>query len=605
MTATEQNRDNTGDGSTNEKPRNLERRRFLKGAATGAVAAAMVPFEPLIAGKASMASASSIDYNANSRAHASLKYRENAARDEHIDVGVQPDNGDLARFTDFSGVYSKALLHDGLGVPNASSFQSFQRALKSGKFADFEEIINGTPGGGPNSRHNGPQTAFALSLEGLDSHATVIPACPSVTSAATAAEMVEHYWGAILRDVPFSEYPTNPLVAQAVADMNRLSFLRSAENNEYPFPITPQNLFRGQSIRGDANLKGPYISQFILQPTFFGAERMDHKFQTFLPLEGGGSEFMTSVSEFHTVQNGGESGRRLVLDPTARHIRCGRDLSAYTHVDVLHESYFVAFMTMTGLGIPLNPGNPYRTSRTQKPFATLDANDAVATISALATDALKAAWFHKWIQNLRMRPEEYGGLVQARLTNSTPFPQAAAALHADVLNSAALPIIHENFGSFLLPQAFPEGSPTHPCYPTGHGSVGGACLTALKFFFDCNQKIRPLLLAAGQDVVEPSSDGLSLNTYTGADRDELDVNGELLKLGWNISLGHGIHTGIHFRSSSFQSLQLGEEVALSVLRDRARGYNEPFTINITKFDGTTATITNQNGTRDHSGNDSE
>ena len=30
MTATEQNRDNTGDGSTNEKPRNLERRRFLK-----------------------------------------------------------------------------------------------------------------------------------------------------------------------------------------------------------------------------------------------------------------------------------------------------------------------------------------------------------------------------------------------------------------------------------------------------------------------------------------------------------------------------------------------------------------------------------------------
>ena len=114
-----------------------------------------------------MASASSIDYNANSRAHASLKYRENAARDENIDVGIQPDNGDLARFTDFSGVYSKALLHDGLAVPNASSFQSFQRA-QSGKFADFEEIINGTPGGGPNSRHNGPQTAFAMGLEGLD-----------------------------------------------------------------------------------------------------------------------------------------------------------------------------------------------------------------------------------------------------------------------------------------------------------------------------------------------------------------------------------------------------------------------------------------------------
>jgi len=30
-----------------------------------------------------------------------------------------------------------------------------------------------------------------------------------------------------------------------------------------------------------------------------------------------------------------------------------------------------------------------------------------------------------------------------------------------------------------------------------------------------------------------------------------------------------------------------------VLRDRAASYNEPFTINITKFDGTTATISNQ------------
>ena len=96
--------------------------------------------------------------------------------------------------------------------------------------------------------------------------------------------MVEHYWGAVLRDVPFSEYPTNPLVAQAVADMNRLWIpAQRREINEYPFPITPQNLFRGQSIRGDANLKGPYISQFILQPTFFGAERMSNSSRLFFP----------------------------------------------------------------------------------------------------------------------------------------------------------------------------------------------------------------------------------------------------------------------------------------------------------------------------------
>jgi hypothetical protein len=94
-------------------------------------------------------------------------------------------------------------------------------------------------------------------------------------------------------------------------------------------------------------------------------------------------------------------------------------------------------------------------------------------------------------------------------------------------------------------------------------------------------------------VFVPSTDGVSLNAYTGADRDNLDINGELSKLAYNISFGHGIHAGIHFRSSTYWSILLGEEVALCVLQDRANSYNEPFTISITKFDGTTATIANQ------------
>src|SRR5207237_7430495 len=197
-------------------------------------------------------------------------------------------------------------------------------------------------------------------------------------------------------------------------------------------------------------------------------------------------------------------------------------------------------------------------------------------------------WFHKWIKDLRMRPEEYGALVHARKTGASPMPQAATALHNDVLDSAVLPIIHSNYGSYLLPQAFPEGSPTHPCYPTGHGTVGGACITALKFFFNGAQKIQPLLTAAGRDVYEPDSNGTTLLTYGGADAAQLDINGELNKLAHNITFGHGIHSGIHFRSSSYWSILLGEQVALSVLRDRARSYNEPFTITIKKFDGTNA-----------------
>jgi len=478
-------------------------------------------------------------------------------------------------------------------VPNAASWLSLKHALTTGLFSDFENIIVGTRGGGPNSKHNGPQGALAFDLEGLDSHATVVPPAPSVASAETAAEEVEHYWGALLADVPFTDYPTNSLVAEAVEDMNKLSFLNSNQNVEFPVPVTPQNLFRGQFVPGDGNVQGPYISQFMVQPTFFGAQPLSQRYQTFLPVGGGGSDYMTSVPEYQLVQNGGSSGRTLAFDPTFRFLRNGRDLAAYTHVDVLYQGYFTAFLVLAGIGTPPNPGNPYIGSRTEKAFGTLGGPDAAGTLAEMATRALKGVWFHKWIKDLRMRPEEYGALVQAHHAKTTPHPQAAGALHKDVLKSAVLPIIHSTYGSYLLPQAFPEGSPTHPCYPTGHGTVGGACITVLKFFFDGSQKIRPLLTHAGRDVVMPSTDGLSLNTYTGADRDGLDINGELNKLAYNISFGHGIHAGIHFRSSTYWSILLGEQIALSVLQDRARSYNEPFSISITKFDGTTATISNQ------------
>jgi hypothetical protein len=93
-------------------------------------------------------------------------------------------------------------------------------------------------------------------------------------------------------------------------------------------------------------------------------------------------------------------------------------LSAYTHVDVLYQAYFIALPVLTGVNAPPNPGIPYITSSTEKAFGTLGGPDAAGTVAEMATRALKAAWFHKWIVNLRMRPEEYGALVQARLTHS-------------------------------------------------------------------------------------------------------------------------------------------------------------------------------------------
>ncbi|HEX6125873.1 MAG TPA: vanadium-dependent haloperoxidase [Pyrinomonadaceae bacterium] len=574
-----------------EESEGLSRRRFLGslGAAVGAIGAA-----PLLGGKESMASAAGGGSSGvPGRMNDCFNYRMKAAIASRVNVGPQPDNGDMAAYSDFSGSYSKALRHDALGIPNAASFLSLRKALLSGEQSDFANIIVGTPGGGGNSKLNGPQVAMAFDLEGIDSHSTVIPAAPPIASAQTAFEQVEHYWAGILRDVPFTEYGTNPLAAQAISDLNSMTYVSSPENDQVPFPVTPQNLFRGQFIPGDGNVKGPYISQFMIQPTYYGSQFLSQQHQTYLPVGGGGTEYMTSVSEYQLVQTGGDSGRPIAYDPVPRYLRNGRDLAAYTRVDVLYQGYFTAFLVLAGLGAAPNPGNPYNGRTTEKAFGTLGGPDAAGTLAEMATRALKASWYHKWIKDLRPRPEQYGALVHARKTGASPMPQAAAALHNDVLNSAALPIVHGAYGTYLLPQPFPEGSPTHPCYPTGHGTVGGACTTILKFFFNGAQKIRPLLTAAGRDVYESSPDGLSLNTYGGSDANTLDINDELNKLAWNVTTGHGIHAGIHFRSSSYWSILLGEQVALAILRDRAKSYNEPFTVQIKKFDGTTATITNQ------------
>jgi hypothetical protein len=593
------------------KPTDPSRRSFLEkagGLTAIALASAIVPLEPLLRGKESTAEASVVSYDPTARAAASFDYREDQAETENINVGELPDNGDSTTYTDFSGNFSKALEHQCLGLVQSDSWLSMKTALASGKFSDFQAIDVGTPvawPGGPNGHLNGPEGALAFDLEGLDSHATnAIGPAPGVATAQTADEEVEHYWAALLRDTNFTDYTiNNSLALQAANDLNNLTFIKgSAPFGEYPYPVnkvgsdgvTLVNLFRGQIIQGDGNVIGPYISQFLVQPTnaqVLGPIPIVQKIKTFNP----GIDYLTNPTEYFNVSNGAATGSPS-FDSILRYIRDGRDLTALTHADGgTYWEYLVAALILFGINAPANPGCPYvkNASLTQKPFITFGIPDVTATLAEVSTRAGKASWFHKWIVNQRLRPEEYAALVQDRkLPTTSCSPQAAAVLDKDVLNDPVLNIIFNKYGSYLMPQAFPEGCPTHPCYPTGHGTVGGACCTILKFFFDGSKALQPLLQAAGTDIKVPSSDGTSLNTYTGSDAGQITINGDLVKLAFNVSFGHGIHAGIHFRSSTNASILLGEQVALSVLQDRANSYFEPFSISITKFDGSTATISN-------------
>jgi hypothetical protein len=495
---------------------------------------------------------------------------------------VNVNNGDTARYADKGGTYTKALPHDAFGRVNLNAFATFTAALNSGKFSAFENIVMGGT-----RTLNGPQGGLAFELDMRDNMQfgqPQVPPAPAVASDQTATELVEHYWAALLRDVPYGHFEASALAGQASAELSAQPSYRGPRNGQGQ--VTPSLLFRG-GFPGET--LGPYISQFLLQPAFLGAQPIVQQQSTYLPDIDYGADFASWLD----IQNGVDTGLRNQMDPQYRYRRNGRDLAANTHMDVLFQEYFIACLVLAGInanlpgafttgGTPLNPGNPYNNSTTQNGFGTFGAPDIAATIEAVAVQALNAVWYQKWFVHLRPRPEALGGIVQLLKTGQAD--KTEVTLSNLILNSQALAASFKKYGSFLLSQAYPEGSPAHPSYPTGHGTVAGACITVLKFFFD-GSFVLP-------NPVAPADDGLSLLPYTGLDAGQLTVNGELNKLGHNVSFGHGIHAGIHFRSDSDTSLMLGEAVALSFLSDKALTYNEPFTVSITKFDGTQATISN-------------
>jgi hypothetical protein len=496
-----------------------------------------------------------------------------AGRDAFVPAPAQIDNGDEARYSDKCGTYTKDILQAGIGLVDLAAYQTFKKALDSGDPADFAAItVGGT------RTLNDPQGGLAFDLDCLDCAQFTAPPAPALASEDYAAELVELYWASLLRDVAFTDYPSN---ATALAASNELSSLASYKGpRDASNKVTPQLLFRGGLADGTfpGETLGPYMSQFLVQGTAMGAFPIDQKYATFKA----GVDYMLDPTTFQQVQNGISTGLQLQTN-TPLYLHNGRGLAALTHSDVLYQEFLMAYLLLDSFSAPLNPGNPYNASTTQNGFNTFGQPDIASTFAAVAREALNAVWFQKWYVHLRHRPESGGAIVYLNKTGQGGKVQGKPS--NTVLNSQAVQSSFTQNNSYFLAQAFPEGSPTHPAYPTGHGTVAGACITALKFFFDGDFVI--------PNPQVPSRDGTALNNYTGSDAGQMTVNGELHKLAHNVSFGHGIHAGIHWRSDTDTSIQLGEAVALSLLRDRAHTYNEKFTVTLKKVDGSTATISNK------------
>lgn len=471
------------------------------------------------------------------------------------------NNGDEELYPNKIGNYHKGLPHDSLGEVDPDAYATFLAAVQDPTKWDLVIM------GGPRKLIN-PLGGVAFSIEGHDSHAVTIPPAPTLASAQQASEGVEDYWMALMRDVRFDQYSINPLAAQAIDDLNSMSDFRGPKDGGV---VTDQTLFRGSAFGCTV---GPYLSQFFYLTCPLGAATISQK--NIVPVAN--IDFMTDWTTFLSIQNGNLPVATTTYNPTPRYMINGRDLSHWVHIDALEQAYLQAGLILYSLGCPFNPGNPYLTGhQNQDGFVTFGPTYYLTLLGEVANRALKAVWHKKWYVHKRLRPEAYGGLVDRHMNNQAVYP-----IHSEMLNSQALVEVFNKNGTYLLPQAFPEGSPTHPSYAAGHATVGGACATALKAIFDTENFVIP-------NPVQPDATGANLVPYIGP---QLTALGEINKIANNVALGRNI-AGVHWRTDGDEGIKLGEEITISILRDHKKTYHNAenfggFTFR--KFDGTIVTI---------------
>jgi hypothetical protein len=481
------------------------------------------------------------------------------------------DNGDEKDYPDYSGSFHKGLLHNGFGEVDQAAYEALRQALLN-RDSDpaFENAIKLHRDDFPYGRQLiNPQAGFSSDTEGPNPKDLTIPPAPKVDSAEEAAEAIELYWMAVLRDVPFSRFHNHPLVAEACEELSKLEAFRGPRDEKGR--VTPATLFRGSAC-GD--LVGPYVSQFLLKDIPYGSLTISQRQKTTLP----GVDYLTRWEDWLEAQNGFEKELpEDEFDTTPRHMRSMRDLGQYVHVDALYEAYLNACLILLGIGAPVDDGNPYKNSRKQQGFGTFGGPHILSLVCEVATRALKAVWYQKWVVHRRLRPEAYGGLVHLTRTGKKKYP-----IDQSVVNSKAVEAIEKKYHTCLLPMAFPEGSPTHPAYGAGHATVAGACVTILKAWFD-EAHILP-------DPVRPSADGLALDRYSGS---ALTVGGELNKVAANIAIGRNM-AGVHWRTDYTESLRLGERVAIQILEEQSAKMHEDHAFSFTMFDGQPKTIEKRN-----------
>lgn len=388
------------------------------------------------------------------------------------------------------------------------------------------------------------------------------------------------------------------------------------------------SLFRGSTVGAKT---GTYLSQFMLQgggkdPSLglipFGTQTIDQRSQP----DNAKQDYMVRWFEWLDVQNGAKVPD-VERTEDRRFLTTLRDLAAYVHVDQLYQAYFNAALLVLGhkagpdgqmfdFGLP-NSHPASDVHATREGFATWGGPHLLDLMASVSSRGLKIIRRQKFQIHRRARPEVLaarltmayngrldalgtaGGQIETMLAELKHYCPKILCAIAERNKTAGGP---ETRGltvdgelpqspiaddlNLLLPMAFPEGSPMHPAYGAGHATVAGACVTVLKALLNTVDKDgnKATLQDFGFAKVYQSMFAGDSSCLQEIEDCGLTVTDELDKLAANISIARNM-AGVHYFTDYFESLRLGERVAVGILQEHLQTSPEDISVRLYDFDG--------------------
>ena len=172
----------------------------------------------------------------------------------------------------------------------------------------------------------------------------------------------------------------------------------------------------------------------------------------------------TDWEEFVNIQDGRMPNSTAMDGRSFSH--SPRILGGNVHMDPLFQFYYNAALISFKCGIgPRGMTGPSDTS-TISGFTQGGGPDLLSAVTGVAISALKAGWWHKWQQAMRIRPEAVGGLLEFCKNNlakceGVPGLRPMYDAFRQGLKNMTLAFTGRLGGSetLLLATQYPEGSP--------------------------------------------------------------------------------------------------------------------------------------------------